>query len=185
MREFSGTERTVAGYLVNEVLRRQRPEIRDLLLKTSILDRVSGPLADDLTGGSGSERVLQDLEEANAFVTSLDAGRTWFRYHRLFADFLRLELRRADPEASSPCERRRPAGTRSTSARSRPSGKLRRRRTGRMRRAYLRTATSASSSTAASTRSARCLAPSRLKRRARTLSWPSRSPARGCSRAAR
>jgi LuxR family transcriptional regulator, maltose regulon positive regulatory protein len=97
VREFSGTERTVAGYLVNEVLERQRPEIRDLLLKTSVLDRVSGPLADHLTGGSGSERALQDLEEANAFVTSLDAGRTWFRFHHLFADFLRMELRRTDP----------------------------------------------------------------------------------------
>jgi LuxR family transcriptional regulator, maltose regulon positive regulatory protein len=102
VREFSGTERTVAGYLVNEVLTRQRPEIRDLLLKTSILDRVSAPLADHLTGGSGSERVLQDLEDANAFVTSLDAGRTWFRYHHLFADFLRLELRRTDPASIQP-----------------------------------------------------------------------------------
>ena len=50
-----------------------------------------------MTGRSDSERILLDLEEANAFVTSLDADRTWFRYHHLFADFLRLELRRTDP----------------------------------------------------------------------------------------
>ena len=95
--EFSGSERAIAGYLVAEVLNRQSPEVRELLLRTSILDRLSGPLADFLTGASGSERILQDLQEANAFVTSLDAARSWFRYHHLFADFLRLELRRTDP----------------------------------------------------------------------------------------
>jgi LuxR family transcriptional regulator, maltose regulon positive regulatory protein len=95
--EFSGSERNVAGYLVAEVLERQPPEARELLLRTSILDRVSGPLADFLTGASCSERILQELEDANAFVTSLDAGRSWFRYHHLFADFLGLELRRTDP----------------------------------------------------------------------------------------
>ena len=97
VREFSGSERNVAGYLVAEVLERQPPEVRELLLRTSILDRVSGPLADFLTGVSCSERILQELEEANAFVSSIDAGRSWFRYHHLFADLLRLELRRTDP----------------------------------------------------------------------------------------
>jgi LuxR family maltose regulon positive regulatory protein len=58
---------------------------------------VSGPLADALTGGSGSERMLQELEDANAFVTALDVGRSGFRYHHLFADLLRLELRRVSP----------------------------------------------------------------------------------------
>ena len=67
------------------------------MLRTSILDRVSGPLADFLTDASCSERILQELEEANAFVSSIDAGRSWFRYHHLFADLLRLELRRTDP----------------------------------------------------------------------------------------
>ena len=98
-REFSGSERTVAGYLLAEVLQRQPAEVRELLLRTSILDRVSGPLADFLTGNSGSERVLQQLEDANAFVSSLDVGRLWFRYHRLFADLLRLELRRVSGTA--------------------------------------------------------------------------------------
>ncbi len=95
--EFSGSERTVAEYLVAEVLERQSDRVRRLLLVTSVLDRVNGELADLLTGGSGGERVLQELEEANAFVVSLDTARSWFRYHRLFADLLRLELRRAVP----------------------------------------------------------------------------------------
>src|SRR4029077_1790418 len=67
------------------------------LLRTSVLERVSGPLADALTGGSGGERMLAELEQANAFVVSLDAGRSWFRYHHLFADRLQLALRRATP----------------------------------------------------------------------------------------
>jgi LuxR family transcriptional regulator, maltose regulon positive regulatory protein len=96
--EFSGTERTVAEYLLAEVLERQPGEVRRLLLGTSGLDRVNGELADLLTGGSGGERVLQDLEEANAFVVSLDAARSWFRYHHLFAELLQLELRRTQPE---------------------------------------------------------------------------------------
>jgi LuxR family maltose regulon positive regulatory protein len=95
--EFSGTERTVAEYLLAEVLERQPGAVRRLLLRTSILERVNGELADLLTGGSGGERVLQDLEEANAFVVSLDAARSWFRYHHLFADLLQLQLRHAEP----------------------------------------------------------------------------------------
>jgi LuxR family maltose regulon positive regulatory protein len=95
--EFSGTDRTVTEFLLAEVLDRQSEEVRRLLVRTSVLKRVSGPLADVLTGSSGGERILQDLEQAGAFVVSLDAGRTWFRYHQLFADMLQLELRRAEP----------------------------------------------------------------------------------------
>ena len=95
--EFSGSERTVAEYLLAEVLERQSEEVRRLLLRTSILERVSGELADLLTGGSGGERILQDLEEAGAFVVSLDGRRSWFRYHRLFADLLQLQLRHTEP----------------------------------------------------------------------------------------
>jgi LuxR family transcriptional regulator, maltose regulon positive regulatory protein len=95
--EFSGSERTVAEYLLAEVLERQTEHVRRLLLRTSMLERVNGELADLLTGDEGGERVLQDLEKANAFVVSLDAARTWFRYHQLFADLLKLELRRAAP----------------------------------------------------------------------------------------
>ncbi len=96
--QFSGTDRTVAEYLLAEVLDRQSEEVRRLLLRTSVLDRVSGPLADTLTGRPGGERILQDLEQAGAFVVSLDAGRSWFRYHQLFADLLQLELRRTEPD---------------------------------------------------------------------------------------
>ena len=96
--EFSGSERTVADYLLAEVLDRQSAEVRRLLLRTSLLERVNGDLADLLTGASGGERILQDLERAGAFVASLDAARSWFRYHRLFADLLQLELRRTEPD---------------------------------------------------------------------------------------
>jgi LuxR family maltose regulon positive regulatory protein len=95
--EFGGSERTVAEYLLAEVLERQQEQARRLLLRTSILPRVNGELADLLTGGSGGERVLQQLEEAGAFVISLDARRSWFRYHQLFADLLQLELRGTEP----------------------------------------------------------------------------------------
>jgi LuxR family maltose regulon positive regulatory protein len=92
--EFSGSDRTVAEYLMAEMLERQPPEVQGLLLRTSLLDRVNGELADLLTGATGSERILLDLEDANAFVVSLDPGRTWFRYHHMFSGLLRLELRR-------------------------------------------------------------------------------------------
>ena len=91
--EFSGSSRTVAEYLLAEMLECQPAEVQQLLLRTSLLDRVNGELADLLTGHPGSERILLDLEDANAFVVSLDPARTWFRYHHLFADLLRLELR--------------------------------------------------------------------------------------------
>ncbi len=96
--EFSGSSRTVAEYLLAEMLECQPPEVQQLLLRTALLDRVNGELADLLTGHPGSERILLDLEDANAFVVSLDPARSWFRYHRLFADLLRLELRRRLPE---------------------------------------------------------------------------------------
>src|SRR5207244_7988666 len=98
-----------AEYLLAEMLDRQPPDVQDLLLRTSLLDRVNGELADLLTGRPGSERILLSLEDANAFVESLDPGRTWFRYHHLFADFLRLELRRRLP-GLVPVLHRRAAG---------------------------------------------------------------------------
>ena len=97
--EFAGSERTVADYLLAEVLERQPEGVRQLLLRTSILERVCGPLADRLTGASGSERTLLELEDSNAFVVSIDPERSWFRYHPLFADLLLLELRRSEPDA--------------------------------------------------------------------------------------
>jgi LuxR family maltose regulon positive regulatory protein len=91
--EFSGSERTVAEYLLAEVLDQQSEPVRRLLLRTSLLDQVNGELADLMSGGSGGERVMQELEQGNVFVVALDVGRSWFRYHQLFAELLQLELR--------------------------------------------------------------------------------------------
>ena len=107
--EFSGSDRTVAEYLIAEMLGRQPDDVQQLLLRTSLLDRVNGELADLLAGRPGSERILLSLEDANAFVVSLDPERTWFRYHHLFGDLLRLELRRTLPE-EVPALHRRAAG---------------------------------------------------------------------------
>jgi LuxR family maltose regulon positive regulatory protein len=104
--EFSGSERTVAEYLIAEMLERQPADVQDLLLRTSLLDRVNGELADVLTGRAGSERILLELADANAFVVPLDPGRAWFRYHHLFGDLLRLELRRTLSEEVPELHRR-------------------------------------------------------------------------------
>jgi LuxR family transcriptional regulator, maltose regulon positive regulatory protein len=92
--EFSGTDRAIGDYLMAEMLERQPSDVQDMLLRTSLVDRMNGELAGLLAGRSGAEQMLLELEEANAFVVSLDAQRSWFRYHQLLADFLRLELRR-------------------------------------------------------------------------------------------
>src|SRR6202165_4377576 len=92
--EFSGTDRAIGEYLMAEMLERQPSGVRGMLLRTSVVDRLNGELADLLAGRRGCEQMLLALEDANAFVVSLDAQRSWFRYHQLLADFLRLELRR-------------------------------------------------------------------------------------------
>ena len=92
--EFSGTDRAIGEYLMAEMLERQPGEVQRMLLRTSLVESMNGELADLLADRAGSEQMLLALEEANAFVVSLDAQRTWFRYHHLLADFLRLELRR-------------------------------------------------------------------------------------------
>jgi LuxR family maltose regulon positive regulatory protein len=104
--EFTGSSRAVAEYLIAEMLEHQPMEVQNLLLRTSILQRVNGELADLLAGRPGSERILLHLEDANAFVVSLDPDRTWFRYHHLFGDLLRLELRRILPDQIQELHRR-------------------------------------------------------------------------------
>jgi LuxR family maltose regulon positive regulatory protein len=96
--EFSGTDRAIGEYLMAEMLERQPSEVQSMLLRTSILDRVNDELADILSGRPGSGQLLLELEDANAFVVSLDPERRWFRYHQLLADFLRLELRRTQAD---------------------------------------------------------------------------------------
>ena len=128
--EFSGSDRTVAEYLIAEMLERQPDDVQQLLLRTSLVDQVNGELADVLTGRNGSERLLLELEDANAFVVSLDPERTWFRYHHLFADLLRLELRRTSPKRCRRCTSGPRPGCSAKDERPRPSGTRRRRATG-------------------------------------------------------
>ena len=106
MAEFSGTDRVIGEYLMAEMLERQPIEVQRMLLRTSLVDIVNGELADLLAGRSGSEQVLLELEDANAFVVSLDGQHTWFRYHQLLADFLRLELRRTAADQLGELHRR-------------------------------------------------------------------------------
>jgi LuxR family maltose regulon positive regulatory protein len=97
---FTGDDRYVADYLINEVLE-QRPEgTQEFLLQTSILNRMNGPLCDSITGLKGGQIVLEKLEQANLFITPLDNQRHWYRYHHLFAELLRhrLEMTSGDHE---------------------------------------------------------------------------------------
>jgi LuxR family transcriptional regulator, maltose regulon positive regulatory protein len=104
--EFAGDDRSVADYLTGEVLARQQPAVRAMLLRTSILDRLNGPLADALTGRGDGERMLAALERAGAFVVPLERGRAWYRYHQLFVELLRVELRHEAPETIPELHRR-------------------------------------------------------------------------------
>lgn len=90
----SGRQRFIADYLAQDVLARQEAPIRSFLLRTSILQRLSGPLCGAVTDGEGSQQMLERLERDNLFLESLDDNRRWFRYHRLFAEFLQEEARR-------------------------------------------------------------------------------------------
>ncbi len=95
--EFAGDDRAIADYLTGEVLAGLPAPTRELLLRTSIVGRVCGSLADALTGGSGGALALEQLERTGAFVLPLDRHRTWFRYHGLFAELLRARLRLERP----------------------------------------------------------------------------------------
>jgi LuxR family transcriptional regulator, maltose regulon positive regulatory protein len=95
--EFAGDDKSVADYLTREVLDRQPKELRSFLLRTCIVDELNGNLADALTGGHGGESMLAHLEQANGFVTTVGSGRGAYRYHQLFAELLRYELRREAP----------------------------------------------------------------------------------------
>jgi ATP/maltotriose-dependent transcriptional regulator MalT len=90
---FSGDDRHIADYLVEEVLQRQLVEVQRFLLQTSILDRLNASLCDAVTGRTDSRAMLNTLERANLFIQPLDSRREWFRYHTLFAELLRQRLR--------------------------------------------------------------------------------------------
>lgn len=98
---FAGSHRFVIDYLVEEVLEATPNDVREFLLQTSVLDRLSGLLCDAVTGQAGSDRMLATLERENLFVVPLDDDREWFRYHHLFADVLRARLLAQDPECVS------------------------------------------------------------------------------------
>lgn len=94
---FTGSHRYVVDYLAQEVLARLPTPLQTFLLETSILDRLTGSLAEAVTGQPDGDRTLEQLERANLFLVPLDDERRWFRYHQLFADVLRHRMRRAHP----------------------------------------------------------------------------------------
>ncbi|MGF9755771.1 LuxR C-terminal-related transcriptional regulator [Microvirga sp. 0TCS3.31] len=89
---FTGDDRYVVDYLVEEVLQRLPAHVQDFLLRTSVLDRMNGSLCNAVTGQDGCRAVLEGLERDNVFVIPLDDRRHWYRYHHLFADVLRGRL---------------------------------------------------------------------------------------------
>lgn len=90
---FTGSSRFILDYLIEEVFEGQQQEVKEFLLKTSILERLSGPLCDALVAGSLSQDILETLERANLFIVPLGQSREWYRYHHLFAELLRNRLR--------------------------------------------------------------------------------------------
>ncbi|MEV0285403.1 LuxR C-terminal-related transcriptional regulator [Kribbella sp. NPDC050820] len=95
---FTGSNRFVIDYLVDEVLTRQGADVRAFLLRTAVLDRLTGPLCDALTGRTDGVQALEDLDRGNVFLVPLDAERSWYRYHHLFRDVLRARLRAEAPD---------------------------------------------------------------------------------------
>jgi LuxR family maltose regulon positive regulatory protein len=96
--EFAGTHRHIMDYLVEEVLGRQRASVQQFLVRTSILDRLSAPLCNAVTGGDNAQEMLDHLQSANLFIVPLDESRKWFRYHHLFSDLLRDRLQKTQAD---------------------------------------------------------------------------------------
>lgn len=101
LQEVSGSQHYIMEYLLEEVLRRQPSEVQTFLLRTSILEQLSASLCDAVLDRTDSQRVLQELERANVFVTPLDRQKRWYRYHALFAQALRLRLEQTEGESAS------------------------------------------------------------------------------------
>ena len=106
IQSFTGSDRYILDYLVDEVFQRQPPDVQDFLLKTSILDRFSAPLCDAVADRGDSHTLLSSLEHANLFIIPLDPAREWYRYHHLFADLLGHRLRIEAPHAEPQLHRR-------------------------------------------------------------------------------
>ncbi|MBC7810768.1 MAG: AAA family ATPase, partial [Burkholderiales bacterium] len=94
---FTGSHRYILDYLTDEVLSRQPEALQSFLLQTSILDRLSGPLCDAVTGRNDGQALLEQIERGNLFLIPLDDERYWYRYHHLFADMLRRHLQQSSP----------------------------------------------------------------------------------------
>lgn len=95
---FAGDNRHIVDYLIAEVLDGQPPHVRSFLLRTSMLGRLSGTLCDAVLQTTGSASLLEIIERDNLFLLPLDDSRRWYRYHQLFADLLRTELRCSEPD---------------------------------------------------------------------------------------
>jgi LuxR family maltose regulon positive regulatory protein len=106
VRAFAGDDRYIVDYLVEEVLQRQPERVRSFLLQTSILDRLSGPLCDAITGQEDGRGMLAALERGNLFVVPLDDKRQWYRYHHLFADVLHAHSMEEQPDRVPTLHRR-------------------------------------------------------------------------------
>src|SRR5712691_11293513 len=106
IRAFAGDHRYIVDYLVEEVLQRQPEPVRSFLLQTAILDRLSGPLCDAVTGQEEGNARLEALERGNFFVVPLDDKRHWYRYHHLFAEVLSAHLLAEQPDQVSTLHRR-------------------------------------------------------------------------------
>ena len=94
---FAGSDRSIVDYFAEEILDRLPEQARVFLERTSILERLTPSLCDAVVGEPGSAAVLAVLERGNVFITPVDQGRQWFRYHQLFADALRHRLQRDEP----------------------------------------------------------------------------------------
>lgn len=103
---FSGDHRYVLDYLGDEILDRQPEALQLFLLQTSILERLNADLCDTVTDRVDSQEILEFLERNHFFVVALDDKRQWYRYHRLFADFLHHRLRLNDPNRVSELHQR-------------------------------------------------------------------------------
>jgi len=97
IQSFSGSNRYILDFLVEEVLKSQTEEVQNFLMKTSILDQLTASLCDVVVGKDGSQEILESLERANLFIISLDEERSWYRYHRLFRDLLRKKAQQIYP----------------------------------------------------------------------------------------
>lgn len=98
IQEFSGTDRAITDYLGEVVLSRLDPELRSFVLQTSVLDRLCPELCEEITGRAESRLLLERIEAENLFLMPLDRDRVWYRYHSLFADFLRGRMAAEAPE---------------------------------------------------------------------------------------